>query len=134
MIYEGREIIKQLSIRSYYESFLAKVVFTEYQNTHHYRSCKWHPYGDDTSKLFSSIPTKSRLDDKFNPEIILGDVYIVSIYNRFHSQLLMPDILMVNFNCTKKRMIEFWDVRQSGWYTNRDNLTYDENGNVEPES
>jgi hypothetical protein len=134
MIYEGREIINQLRIRSYYESFLAKVVFIDYIKIPNYRGCEWHPYGDDESKLFSSIPTKSRLDDKFNPEIILGDVYIVSIYNRFHSQLLMPDILMVNFNCTKKKMIEFWDVKQSGWYTNRDNLTYDENGNVEPES
>lgn len=124
MIYEGYDVAIKLS-ENYYDSFLARIVF-KFKDLEEWH---WSPYGCNHT-FINSTKFRDRFGYPIKHEIIPGDTYIVSVFNRHHQQLFMPEILMVHFNCTKRQMFEIWNVNQSSWYNNKNDLEYDENGKV----
>ena len=129
-IYEGDEVVCQLCSRPYYANILARVVFKKSD----YGLWRWKPYKENREQgTFPAwINEYDRLETKRDIKslIVDGDVYIVSVHNRFHSQLMMPRIDVIHFNCTKRELYECWRSDQTHWYNNSDHLTFDENGTV----
>lgn len=134
-IYEGDEVVTELASRPYYGNVLARVKF--FQDPVYDWDWKWQPVNMKRYPNvyfhadFSEEGRLHKIDQK--KFIIIGDEYIVSVHNRFHSQLMMPKISIVHFNCTKRIMHEYWKHEQSPcWnrWNNSNGLIYDENGEV----
>jgi hypothetical protein len=82
----------------------------------------------DPTATSIEIQKRIRDDEKLDRD------YIITIYNQFHQQLLMPRLLAINFDCQEKKLFRIfrYDQAYPGYPEYTSDYKYDEWGAPNP--
>jgi hypothetical protein len=141
-VYHGEdEILRRLSSKFYLTSFQARVHITKYDMygppVHENGFYAWLGEPRNSNKFYLEIDpatTGIEIQKRIKNDEKLDRDYIITIYNQFHQQLLMPRLLTINFDCQDKTMFRFFrsDQAYPGYPEYTSNYRYDEWGAPNP--
>jgi hypothetical protein len=125
-IYEGsEEAVDALRKSHYFQPVFAKLTLLESEGIelpNHFRFLSQFHRGIDVIH-----PVTTWGDTDWSKQLVVGNTYIVSLFDRYHQQLMMPAINTIHFDCTNKKV--FWPLhyKQMPYATER---VYDNEGRV----